>query len=394
MEHEYEYKINTKIVHAGEKPSPDNMALATPIYQTSTFAFDEILTTGVPRGKYVYSRFSNPTNTTLEIKMASLEGGDAAVSFASGMAAITAVLLTILKSGDHLIADEVLYGSTYELLSTGVPRLGVDVSFVDTSDVDQVTNAIRDTTKLIFFETPANPTLKLTEIRAITKIAAESGIKTLVDNTFLTPYFQRPLELGADIVVHSATKYLNGHGDALGGILITSFELADTVRKGALRDMGGVLSPFNAFLILRGIQTLAVRMERHAQNAREVASFLKKRVEVKDVFYPGLDQKLARNKSLREQMSGFGGVLSFEVYGGLTESLKFLNGFKLCTISVSLGDTASLIEHPALMTHSVVPKNDRERTGITDGLIRLSVGLENVEDIKADIEQAFDQAER
>ncbi len=391
MEHEYEYRMNTKIVHAGQRPCPDNMALTTPIYQTSTFAFDEILATGVPRGKYVYSRFSNPTNTTLEIKMACLEGGDSAVSFASGMAAITAAMLTILKSGDHLIADEVLYGSTYELLSKGIPRLGVDVSFVDVSDVDQVINAIKDTTKLIFFETPANPTLKLTDIRAITEIAAESGIRTIVDNTFLTPYFQRPLELGADIVVHSATKYLNGHGDALGGILITSFELADTVRKGALRDMGGVLSPFNAFLILRGIQTLSVRMERHAQNAREIATFLKKRAEVKDVFYPGLDRKLTTNKSLREQMSGFGGVLSFEVYGGLNESLKFLNGLKLCTIAVSLGDTASLIEHPALMTHSVIPKNERDRIGITDGLMRLSVGLENVEDIKADIEQAFDQ---
>jgi methionine-gamma-lyase len=391
MEHEYEYRMDTKIVHAGQRPCPDNMAFTTPIYQTATFAFDELLATGMPRGKYVYSRSSNPTNTTLEIKMAALEGGNSAVSFASGMAAITAAMLTILKSGDHLIADEVLYGSTYELLSKGVPRLGFDVSFVDMSDVDQVINAIKDTTKLIFFETPANPTLKLTDIRAITEIAAESSIRTIVDNTFLTPYFQRPLELGADIVVHSATKYLNGHGDALGGILITSFELADAVRKGALRDMGGVLSPFNAFLILRGIQTLSVRMERHAQNASKIATFLKKRAEVKDVFYPGHDRKLTVNKSLREQMSGFGGVLSFEVYGGLNESLKFLNGLKLCTIAVSLGDTASLIEHPGLMTHSIIPKNERDRIGITDGLIRLSVGLENVEDIKADIEQAFDQ---
>jgi methionine-gamma-lyase len=391
MEHEYEHRMNTKIIHAGQRPCPDNMAFTTPIYQTATFAFDEMLETGVPRGKYVYTRSSNPTNTTLEIKMAALEAGDSAVSFASGMAAITAAMLTLLKSGDHLIADEVLYGSTYELLSKGVPRLGFDVSFVDTSDVDQVTNAIKDTTKLIFFETPANPTLKLTDIKAITEIAAESSIRTIVDNTFLTPYFQRPRELGADIVVHSATKYLNGHGDALGGILITSFELADAVRKGALRDMGGVLSPFNAFLILRGIQTLAVRMERHAQNAREIATFLKKRAEVKDVFYPGLDRKLTTNKSLQEQMSGFGGVLSFEVYGGLNESLKFLNGLKLCTIAVSLGDTASLIEHPGLMTHSIIPKDERDRIGITEGLIRLSVGLENVEDIKADIEQAFDQ---
>jgi methionine-gamma-lyase len=391
MEPEYEYRMNTKIVHAGQRPCPDNMAFSTPIYQTALFAFDEMLITGVPRGKYVYSRWSNPTNTTLEIKMAALEGGDSAVSFASGMAAITAALLTILKSGDHLIADEVLYGSTYELLSRGVPRLGFDVSFVDTSDVEQVINAIKNSTQLIFFETPANPTLKLTDIKAITEIAAESGIKTIVDNTFLTPYFQRPLELGADIVVHSATKYLNGHGDALGGILIASFELAEAARKGALRDLGGALSPFNAFLILRGIQTLSVRMERHAQNARDVAKFLTKRTEVKDVYYPGLDHRLTTNKHLREQMSGFGGVLSFELYGGLNESIKFLNKLKLCTIAVSLGNTASLIEHPGLMTHSIIPKNERDRIGITDGLIRLSVGLESVEDIKADIEQAFDQ---
>jgi methionine-gamma-lyase len=231
----------------------------------------------------------------------------------------------------------------------------------------------------------------LTDIKAITEIAVEAGLRTVVDNTFLTPYFQRPLELGADIVVHSATKYLNGHGDALGGIVIASFEFADAIRRGVLRDMGGALSPFNAFLILRGIQTLSVRMERHAQNAREIAAFLKKRAEIKEVFYPGLDRKLTNSKNLREQMSGFGGIVSFEVHGGLKESLKFLNSLKLCTLAVSLGDTASLIEHPGLMTHSVVPKNDRERIGITDGLIRLSVGLENVEDIKADIEQAFDQ---
>ena len=391
MEQQYEHGVNTKIIHAGRRPCPENMALSTPIYQTSTFGFDEVLKTGIPRGKYVYSRFSNPTNTMLEIKMAALERGDCAVSFGSGMAAITAAILTMLKSGDHLIADEVLYGSTYEFLNKGAPRFGFEVSFVDTSDTDQVIDAIKDTTKLIFFETPANPTLKLIDIKAITEIAAEAGLRTIVDNTFLTPYFQRPLELGADVVVHSATKYLNGHGDALGGIIIAPFEFAEAVRAGVLRDMGGALSPFNAFLILRGTQTLSVRMERHAQNARKIAAFLKKKAEVNEVFYPGLDRKLAHSKSLREQMSGFGGVVSFEVHGGLNESLKFLNSLKLCTLAVSLGDTASLIEHPGLMTHSVVPKGDRDRIGITDGLIRLSVGLESVEDIKADIEQAFDQ---
>jgi len=387
---DYEYGINTKLVHAGERPSPDTSALAPPIYQTSSFAIDEILPSGIKRGKYVYSRLSNPTLTTLELKMAALEGGDAAVSFASGMGAVSAIMLTLLKCGDHLIADPVLYGSTYELLKKGAPRLGFEVSFVDTSNPENVAEAVKDNTKLVFFETPANPTLKLVDIRKVAAIASEHRVKTIVDNTFLTPYYQKPLELGADIVVHSATKYLNGHGDALGGIVVSSYEEAVTIRKGVLRDMGAVLSPFNAFLILRGLRTLALRMERHAQNATELAAFLKAHKAVKQVLYPGFDQNLESNPNLKKQMAGFGGMLAFKIRGGVDSAVTFLNTLKLCTVAVSLGDTATLIEHPGLMTHAVIPKEDREMLGITDDLIRLSAGLEDVADIKADLKQALD----
>jgi methionine-gamma-lyase len=387
---DYEYGINTKLVHAGERPSPDTSALAPPIYQTSSFAIDEILPSGIKRGKYVYSRLSNPTLTTLELKMAALEGGDAAVSFASGMGAVSAIMLTLLKCGDHLIADPVLYGSTYELLKKGAPRLGFEVSFVDTSNPENVAEAVKDNTKLVFFETPANPTLKLVDIRKVAAIASEHRVKTIVDNTFLTPYYQKPLELGADIVVHSATKYLNGHGDALGGIVVSSYEEAVTIRKGVLRDMGAVLSPFNAFLILRGLRTLALRMERHTQNATELAAFLKEHEAVKQVLYPGFDQNLESNPNLKKQMAGFGGMLAFKIRGGVDSAVTFLNTLKLCTVAVSLGDTATLIEHPGLMTHAVILKEDREMLGITDDLIRLSAGLEDVADIKADLKQALD----
>jgi methionine-gamma-lyase len=322
--------------------------------------------------------------------MAALEGGDAAVSFASGMGAVSAIMLTLLKCGDHLIADPVLYGSTYDLLKKGAPRLGFEVSFVDTSNPENVAEAVKDNTKLVFFETPANPTLKLVDIRKVAAIASEHRVKTIVDNTFLTPYYQKPLELGADIVVHSATKYLNGHGDALGGIVVSSYEEAVTIRKGVLRDMGAVLSPFNAFLILRGLRTLALRMERHTQNATELAAFLKEHEAVKQVLYPGFDQNLESNPNLKKQMAGFGGMLAFKIRGGVDSAVTFLNTLKLCTVAVSLGDTATLIEHPGLMTHAVILKEDREMLGITDDLIRLSAGLEDVADIKADLKQALD----
>ncbi len=386
----FDHGFNTKLIHAGQRPAPDTGALAQPIYQTSSFAIDELLRSGMKRGKYVYSRVSNPTLTTLELKMATLEGGNTAVSFASGMGAISAVFMTLLRSGDHMIADHTLYGSTYELLHKGAPHLGLDISFVDTANADGVAQAIKENTKLVFFETPANPTMKLVDIRAVAAVASEHGVKTVVDNTFLTPFYQRPLELGADIVVHSATKYLNGHGDALGGIVICSYEEAMTMRRGVLRDIGAALSPFNAFLILRGIQTLAVRMERHSHNAAELASFLQSQRAITRVTYPGFDDALRSNPNLAKQMSGFGGMIAFEVRGGEDAAIAFLNNLQLCTLAVSLGDTSTLVQHPGLMTHAVMPKKERHAVGVTDGLIRISVGLEDVDDIKRDIEQALE----
>ena len=386
----YESGINTKLIHAGQRPSPDNGALAQPIYQTSSFSVDGLLRSGMKRGKYVYSRVSNPTLTSLELKMATLEGGDAAVSFGSGMGAISAVLVTLLESGDHMIADRVLYGSTYELLHNVAARLGINVSFVDTTNSKEVANAIQENTKLVYFETPANPTLKLVDIRRVAAIASERGAKTVVDNTFLTPLYQKPLELGADIVVHSATKYLNGHGDALGGIVVSSYEDATAIRRGALRDIGAALSPFNAFLILRGIHTLGVRMERHSKNAAELAAFLQSQRAIERVRYPGIDPGMQGNSNLAKQMSGFGGMIAFEVRGGSEAAITFLNNLKLCTVAVSLGDTATIAEHPGLMTHSVMPRAERDAVGITDGLIRISVGLEDIADIEKDIAQALD----
>jgi len=386
----YESGINTKLIHAGQRPSPDNGALAQPIYQTSSFSVDGLLRSGMKRGKYVYSRVSNPTLTSLELKMATLEGGDAAVSFGSGMGAISAVLVTLLESGDHMIADRVLYGSTYELLHNVAARLGINVSFVDTTNSKEVANAIQENTKLVYFETPANPTLKLVDIRRVAAIASERGAKTVVDNTFLTPLYQKPLELGADIVVHSATKYLNGHGDALGGIVVSSYEDATAIRRAALRDIGAALSPFNAFLILRGIHTLGVRMERHSKNAAELAAFLQSQRAIERVRYPGIDPGMQGNSNLAKQMSGFGGMIAFEVRGGSEAAITFLNNLKLCTVAVSLGDTATIAEHPGLMTHSVMPRAERDAVGITDGLIRISVGLEDIADIEKDIAQALD----
>ncbi len=385
----HEYGINTKLIHAGELSSPDALPLIPPIYQTSTFVMDELLASGIKRGKYVYSRLSNPTLTALELKMATLEGGDAAVSFASGMGAISAIVLALLRCGDHVVCDQVLYGSTYQLLKNGASRLGFEVSFVDASKPDNVDKALRDNTKFVFFETPANPTLKLVDIAKVAAIATENDVKTVVDNTFLTPYYQKPLELGADIVVHSATKYLNGHGDALGGILVCSYEDAVNIRKGVLRHVGAALSPFNAFLIMRGLRTLGVRMERHTTNATEIASFLKAQKLVKRVLYPSFDRQIKRNPDLKTQMSGYGGMLAFEIHGGLEAAVAFLNNLKLCKVAVSLGDTSTLIEHPGLMTHSALSKEEKDKLGITDNLVRVSVGLEDVEDIEADIEQAL-----
>ncbi len=381
--------FSTRAIHAGEKEN-ETGAIITPVYQSASFEFKstEHAARVMKRQEkgYIYTRFLNPTNEVLEEKMADLEGGEAALAQASGMAAVSAAVFTSVKAGDHMIADEVIYGSTYDLFAS-LRRFGVEVTFTDTSDIRNVENSFRANTKLVFFETPANPTLKLTDMRAIAEMAHEKDALVIVDNTFMTPYFQQPLMHGADVVVHSATKYLNGHGDTLGGIIIGK---ADFIRSARLnsKNMGGVMSPFNAWLIMRGLKTLAVRMERHNENAISVAKFLQGHEKVRKVIYAGLEEH-RQYELAQKQMRGSGGMISF-----LLEEAKdvpvFLDALRLCKLAVSLGETETLIQHPSTMTHAVVPREERIKYGIADELVRISVGIEDADDIISDIGQALD----
>jgi methionine-gamma-lyase len=381
--------FSTRAIHSGEKPS-ETGAVVSPIYLTSPFRFENTahaasVMGGEEKG-YVYSRGLNPTTEVLEEKMADLEGGESALAQATGMAAISAAVLTSVKKGDHLITDEVLYGSTYDLF-VGLEKFGIEVSFIDASDPGNVENSFRNNTKLVFFETPANPTMKLVDIRAVSDIAHENGAEVMVDNTYMTPYFQQPLPHGADIVVHSATKYLNGHGDSLGGVVIGSSDFIKKTRHTA-KNIGGAISPFAAWLIIRGIKTLPLRMEKHDDNALAVAEVLQDHERITGVLYPGL--KDYPQKGLAgKQMSGSGGMIAFSLKKA-EEVPLFLDGLELCTLAVSLGETGTLIQHPATMTHAVVPREKRIRSGITDELVRLSVGIEDVGDIIEDITQALD----
>jgi methionine-gamma-lyase len=367
-------------------------ALTPPIYQTSTFVFPDAKTgearfAGEEAG-YVYTRLGNPTLSLFEEKMAELEGGEVALSFGSGMAAVSAVLIGLVKSGDHIICSEGLYGCTYGLLNMLREKFNVQFTLVDMTSIEQVEHAIRPETKVCYIETPINPTIKLVDLKAVSKLAELHGMTTVVDNTFLSPHFQRPLELGCDVVLHSATKYIGGHGDVIAGVLCGKKALIDEIRMTTLKDIGGVLSPFDAWLLIRGLKTLGVRMERHAESALEVAKFIEGCDEITHVFYPGLPS-FAQYKLGKEQMQGAGGVLSFHIKGGKREAQAFINRLKLIKIAVSLGDAETLIQHPATMTHAVVPEEERQRMGITDSLIRLSVGLEDTEEIKKDLEQAL-----
>ena len=380
--------FSTRAIHSGEKHE-DTGSVTTPIYQTAPFRFRSAanaadLMGGREKG-YIYSRGLNPTTEVLEEKIADLEGGEAALAQTTGMAAISAAVFTSVKGGDHVIADEVIYGSTYDLF-VELKKFGVDVSFIDTSDLDNLEDACCSGTKLVFFETPANPTLKITDIKAVCDIAHERGASVMVDNTFMTPYFQRPLELGADVVVHSATKYLNGHGDTLGGLIVGSSDYIRSARHTA-KNMGGAITPFSSWLIIRGMKTLPVRMDRHNENAMAVAKSLERHERVERVIYPGLSSH-PRYGLAKEQMSGSGGMVSFQLKdaGGVP---RFLDSLELCTLAVSLGETATLIQHPATMTHAVVPREKRIKYGISDGLIRLSVGLEDKLDIIKDLEHAL-----
>lgn len=387
--------LGTTAIHSGTVKNLYG-TLAVPIYQTSTFIFDSAEQGGkrfaLEEAGYIYTRLGNPTTTVLEEKIAALEEGEAAVAMSSGMGAISSTLWTILKAGDHIVTDKTLYGCTFALMCHGLTRFGVEVSFVDTSNLEEVKNAMKENTRVVYLETPANPNLKIVDLEEVSKIAhTNPNTLVVVDNTLATPYIQKPLKLGVDIVVHSVTKYLNGHGDVIAGLVVTNKALADQIRFIGLKDMtGAVLGPQDAYYIVRGMKTFEIRMERHCKNAKAVAEFLDKHPKIEKVYYPGLETHEGYN-IVKKQMKDFGGMISFELKGGYEAGKTLLNNLKLCSLAVSLGDTETLIQHPASMTHSPYTKEEREAAGITDGLVRLSVGLENVEDIIADLEQGLEK---
>ncbi len=376
-------KFETRVIHAGCEPEPVTGAVMTPIFQTSTFVQES---TGKKKG-YVYGRSHNPTRTALETNIASLEEGDYGLAFPSGMSAISTVI-QMLDAGDHVISCDDVYSGTFRMFEKILTRHNLEFDFVDLSRPESLGERIKDNTKIIWIETPSNPLLKITDIETITNIAKSNNILTVSDNTFATPFFQQPLKMGVDIVVHSTTKYLNGHSDMIGGAVVTNDrELYKQIRF--LQNAGGAApGPFDCFLALRGIKTLAVRMERHADNAMKIAQFLESHSKVRNVIYPGLESH-PQHELARNQMSGFGGMITFFIKGGLESARSFLERVEIFSLAESLGGVESLIEHPAIMTHSSLPKEVREKLGISDELIRVSVGIENIDDLIDDLDKAL-----
>ena len=375
-------KFSTKAIHAGQEPDPTTGAVSVPIYQTSTYAQEGL---GKHKG-FEYARTQNPTRMALEQNLAALEGGRTCLAFASGMAATNAVM-TLLKAGDHVIVSDNTYGGTFRLFDKVLRNFGLEFSYVDAREPSNVEEATRAETRMVFIETPTNPVMSLVDIRAVSEITRRRGIRLVVDNTFMSPFFQRPLELGADIVVHSTTKYLNGHSDGVGGAVILNDE-EDTARMAFIQNAAGaILSPMDSWLVMRGTKTLAVRMRQHDENGRIVAQFLAEHPKIQKVYYPGLKSH-PQHELAGRQMSGFGGMISFET-GSLENAKRVLESVRLCTLGESLGGVETLISHPATMTHASVPETERNRLGITDGLVRVSVGIEDVEDIIADLDQAL-----
>ena len=383
--------LETLAVHAGIG-TYEHLPVVPPIFQTSTFAFETAdqgaaLFAGKKEG-YIYSRMGNPTVQALERSVATLEGGHAGLACGSGMAAIHTTLATLLQQGDHLICSDAVYGPTCCLVETILTRFGIESTLVDTSNLDAVREAIRPNTKVIFVETPGNPTLVMTDLEAVSKLAHEHGALVVVDNTFMSPILQRPLKWGVDVVVHSLTKFLNGHADVVGGVIVVKDQERYTQMRKALNHFGGVLPPMESFLVHRGIKTLALRMQRHCENATKVAEYLDNHAAVEWVRYPGLKSHPQHAIGCK-QMEGPGGMISFELRGGLEAGRKMMDSVKLCGLAVSLGGVETLIQHPPSMTHATMGAAARQRANITDGLVRLSVGIENVEDIIADLEQAL-----
>jgi cystathionine gamma-lyase/cystathionine beta-lyase/cystathionine gamma-lyase/homocysteine desulfhydrase len=372
----------TDAIHVGQEPDPATGAITVPIYQTSTFVQEEL---GKHKG-YEYARTSNPTRSALERNLAALEHGRFGFAFASGMAAINA-LMTLLKAGDHVVAGHNLYGGSFRLFERVLKDFGLTFSYANTTRLDEVERALGPNTRLVFIETPTNPIMEITDIAAVAGVAHQHGIRLALDNTFTSPYLQRPIDLGADMVVHSTTKYLNGHSDGVGGAAILNDQALAERLKFIQNAAGAVLGPFDSWLVLRGVKTLAVRMERHNQNGMAVALYLQNHAKVRKVFYPGLPSH-PQFELAKKQMKGFGGMLSFET-GSLENARTVLKSVRLCSLAESLGGVETLISHPATMTHASVPPEERKRLGITNGMVRISVGIEDVEDIIADLDQAL-----
>jgi cystathionine beta-lyase/cystathionine gamma-synthase len=378
-------KIATTCVHAGHEPDEATGAVTVPIYATSTYAYRRF---GVHRG-WEYSRTGNPTRSALEQAMAELEGGADGIAFASGLAAIDAIT-DLLEPGDHIAAADNLYGGTYRLFTTITERHGIDVSFVNAAETAAFADACIDRTRVIFVETPTNPMMQLADLAAVAAVARKRNALMVVDNTFLTPVLQCPIDLGADLVVHSTTKYLNGHSDGVGGVIVArDAELAEKLHT-VQNNVGAILGPFDAYLVLRGLKTLAVRMAVHEANGRRLAGFLAARKDIGPVYYPGLAGH-PQHQLARTQQSGFGGMISFDL-GSLEKARAFCNAVEIFTLAESLGGVESLLCHPATMTHTAVPAKERERLGIGDGLVRLSVGIEDAADLEADITKGLEAA--
>ncbi len=382
-------RFETKVIHVGEEPDFREGGagdVVVPIHLSTTFAR---LRVDEPTAGYEYSRTSNPTRDALEARLAALENAEFALAFSSGMAAETILCLSVLRPGDHVVTFDDLYGGTRRLFDRVLrSSTGVEFSYVDARSHENVRAALRDNTKLIWLETPTNPIMKLCDIKAIAEIAKERGIVTAVDNTFMSPFFQKPLDHGADVVVHSTSKYLNGHSDSIGGAIMVSDEKLYRALKFSQNSVGAILSPFDSYLLLRGIKTLAVRMRAHEENARLIAEHLESHPKVERVFYPGL-QSHQQHELAKRQTSGHGGMLSFEIRGGLREAKSFLEHLELFALAESLGGVESLIEHPALMTHASIPRAEREKVGVGDNLIRISAGIESAEDLIEDLDAAF-----
>ncbi len=378
------HRFETRAIHAGQTPDPRNGAVMTPVYLTSTYMQDA---PAQPRGGYEYSRTSNPTRTALEANLASLEGARWGLCFASGLAAANA-LCDRLDPGDHVVAGNDLYGGTYRLFSKVFLRYGVDFTFLDTTDLDAVRAAMRPETRYVYLETPSNPLLRITDIEACVAIAHEGGAICIVDNTFATPYLQQPMSSGADLVLHSLTKYLGGHSDAVGGALVGDDETLREELAFYQNSVGGQLGPLDSFLFLRGTKTLALRMERHCENAMRIAQELESHPRVERVVYPGLPSH-SGHEIAKRQMSGFGGMVSLELEGGLDAGIAFSSATEVFTLAESLGGVESLIEVPPIMTHASIPAEERRKSGMADGLVRLSVGVEHVDDLLEDIRRAL-----